>query len=396
VPLLLATWWIFYLLVVDPVHSELRYMSGDATYARLVAAGLLEAPHATAPLGGVHVNPPLRAPTAAELLDSPSLQLLYKHRPVVFFDPAEIYFADTVPHYLAAASLLREDTDELLASGGGGGVGQLSPSALLAAQRTALGAAATLPVSPRRDIIDATVYDTRIVAAKSTRRGLGIGGNDVASDFAAVSKRLFDVPLYGDVRKRTMCSGDGGDGGGGGVSTCVDKQDVYELLYIFFESYNGATHTPLSFLEMGAHDADIEHMTIRIDAATMEVMSIYLGAHQYTEGQWHEPSHLAFLNSTHPVVYASRGSHATYARAGVLQRSRSWFFPHEHTGAGAVWYADLVIPMMRGTKYWPLNYNNTMTRYLGLWGQAIHWYKSSKTQVRAPVRQTWMWEEEPG
>ena len=70
------------------------------------------------------------------------------------------------------------------------------------------------------------------------------------------------------------------------------------------------------------HEGDWEHVAVLLDPQTMEPRFLYLarhGSHEAVAFRWGDPA--VQWEGTHPVVYPSIGSHASYNRCGLQKRS---------------------------------------------------------------------------
>jgi len=85
------------------------------------------------------------------------------------------------------------------------------------------------------------------------------------------------------------------------------------LQYWFFYAFN-------DFHGFGDHDADWEHVTVRLSAAGRPLGAWYARHDENAPGAWFEWDALA-REDAHPVVLSARGSHASYARPGDV----AWF-----------------------------------------------------------------------
>ncbi len=123
------------------------------------------------------------------------------------------------------------------------------------------------------------------------------------------------------------------------VSGKVDGVDKIFIHYIFFYGYNGAYRiAPIGFhiKDVGAHEADIEHVTVQVDETTKTIDRVYFSAHS-DEGGWHSDN--AF-EGTHPVIYVARGSHANYPKKGIYVRI--FGFANDVTQHGMRWTPQIV------------------------------------------------------
>jgi hypothetical protein len=85
------------------------------------------------------------------------------------------------------------------------------------------------------------------------------------------------------------------------------------LQYWFFYPFNDSHY-------LFDHDADWEHVTVRLDHALRPLGGYYARHGDNAPGQWFAWSELA-REGEHPVVLAARGSHASYAS----QRDARWY-----------------------------------------------------------------------
>ncbi|WOH11649.1 hypothetical protein DCAR_0831139 [Daucus carota subsp. sativus] len=98
-----------------------------------------------------------------------------------------------------------------------------------------------------------------------------------------------------------------------------------DLAIWIFYPFNGAARAsvagvPIPLGQIGEHQGDWEHVTLRISNFSGELRSLYLSTH--SNGTWASAPELEFQSSNKPVVYASLHGHALYAKPGlVLQGS---------------------------------------------------------------------------
>ncbi|CAN0081684.1 unnamed protein product, partial [Laminaria digitata] len=60
---------------------------------------------------------------------------------------------------------------------------------------------------------------------------------------------------------------------------------IYEIKYAFLYGYNGTTFA-VPGTSVGVHTGDLEHVTIRVDAARMMILEAFFAAHSTGEGKW--------------------------------------------------------------------------------------------------------------
>lgn len=91
--------------------------------------------------------------------------------------------------------------------------------------------------------------------------------------------------------------------------------------YIFFYAFNDSFPVFFNAFPMGAHDADIEHITLEVDATNLEIERVFYGAHGQGDGKWVRWSKVEkWQNTERPVVYIAKGSHACYPKPGYFVR----------------------------------------------------------------------------
>jgi hypothetical protein len=111
------------------------------------------------------------------------------------------------------------------------------------------------------------------------------------------------------------------------VFTHVRDQFGYiEVIYFIFFAYNGNLDVAGCF-KAGAHQADIEHVTMRIDRTTKKLLGVYYSAHATVDGAWVTGKDIKFDDGkdgkdgvSHPLVYVAKNSHAMYSAPGTWAR----------------------------------------------------------------------------
>lgn len=86
-----------------------------------------------------------------------------------------------------------------------------------------------------------------------------------------------------------------------------------KIQYWYFFPFNGP------MMGVGDHEGDWEHITISMNYVDFKIDSVYYAAHA-NKGQWYKPDRLSFEGS-HPVVYLSINSHASYPEAKRYKRN---------------------------------------------------------------------------
>ncbi len=140
------------------------------------------------------------------------------------------------------------------------------------------------------------------------------------------------APMYAHVRAVT-------DAGGQFDGRQIDIQ------YWFFHPYNG----PIGILPVfGAHEADWEHVTVRVSRwrtlGESAVEAVFFAAHGHTEGSWlvsrsGQPKGGAYTLSggSHVDVWSAWHSHASYERRGLHLRSKTYFVANDVCSGGGEW-----------------------------------------------------------
>lgn len=124
-----------------------------------------------------------------------------------------------------------------------------------------------------------------------------------------------------------------------------DEKYIY-IQYITFYGYNEPYDigpiTGESFELMDYHDSDIEHVTLKLDAASKKLLRIYYGAHGLKEGCWVDAqSNLIQYEGTHPVFLVARGGHGLYTREGVFVRIHG--VANDYTSKDIRWVPQMIL-----------------------------------------------------
>ncbi len=161
-----------------------------------------------------------------------------------------------------------------------------------------------------------------------------------------------------------------------------------DIQYIFFYAYNGDLLT--GTLD-SAHEADMEHITVRLNNNYSSVEKIYYAAHD-GEGKWYLPStpgDLLLTSDGRPVVYSALDSHASYPAAGEIDRG---YLPSDRTSEGGFsWDCQFGLVNL-GEKDYPRP-GQEWLQYSGRWGE-IGEVGFTKGPY-GPAYQSW-WDGDPG
>lgn len=128
------------------------------------------------------------------------------------------------------------------------------------------------------------------------------------------------------------------------VVTSETKTHIY-LQYIFLYGFNAPyPFGPFTgnFTDIqNAHEGDIEHINIEVDAITHVPSRIFYSAHADPEGFWIDANHPDMeYEEGHPVVFVAHGSHATYPKAGTYVRI--YGVANDETNKGLRWTPQII------------------------------------------------------
>jgi len=103
----------------------------------------------------------------------------------------------------------------------------------------------------------------------------------------------------------------------------LESEEYWDVTYNVFFEYNGATGFVCG-LRLGAHEADLEHVTTRINKASQMLEAVYFSAHAKLDGEWRYVAKMEKeegpKGEIHPVVYVALNSHANYPSPGTRIR----------------------------------------------------------------------------
>ncbi|HEV2601949.1 MAG TPA: Vps62-related protein [Candidatus Babeliales bacterium] len=91
-----------------------------------------------------------------------------------------------------------------------------------------------------------------------------------------------------------------------------------------------------------AHEGDLEHVTMKVNAKTGKLEAIEYGAHGIKEGMWlyapgstNNPLKEFMVEDGHPIVFCAYGGHGNYPREGVY--TRIYGLANDVTKKGKMW-----------------------------------------------------------
>lgn len=177
-------------------------------------------------------------------------------------------------------------------------------------------------------------------------------------------------------------------------TTLADNQKhMYDIQYIFFYSYNG--DMAWGAVE-SAHEADFEHITVRVEGDLQTIYQIYYAAHE-GEGRWYSretypgaKDGYSVTADGRPIVYSALDSHASYPWTGEWERGRLET-PNDFTkDDGPEWDCRTNIVNL-GEKPYP-RADMQWIQYSGHWGEIGE--MSWTTGPYGPAYQNW-WNSDP-
>lgn len=164
-----------------------------------------------------------------------------------------------------------------------------------------------------------------------------------------------------------------------------------DIQSIFFYAYNGDL---LAGTMDSAHEADMEHITVRVKEDFVTIEKVYYAAHD-GEGKWYFPSSdnntgYSVTSAGRPVVYSALDSHASYPTAGVIDRGI--YLPSDKTGNGGLVWDCRTNVVNLGEKAYPRP-GQEWLHYSGHWGEIgeVGYTKGPY----GPAYQEW-WDGDPG
>lgn len=132
----------------------------------------------------------------------------------------------------------------------------------------------------------------------------------------------------------------------------IDGDGYTDIMYVFFYGFNGAqagycrcvqhevfktNHEDhwFTWADFAQHEADWEHVIVRVDHATQKPSWVYYARHGTADGEWVNPyAENSFRNGTHVLVYSALHSHGSYKdergrnnKSGKYQPAASYAFP---------------------------------------------------------------------
>lgn len=158
---------------------------------------------------------------------------------------------------------------------------------------------------------------------------------------------------------------------------------VHALVYIFLyrvnPGYSTCGHTMGSY-----HTGDVEHVTV-LYHETDGPQRVYFAAHGATQGKWVEWEDVEKTKDGHPVVYVSKGSHASYPRKGRYVRAMG--FANDHCRGDGKRLHPNMVELVKAEGPWTRFYiGDTPGPARQPW-----WSRESETSVKGWQRWLGLW-----
>eukprot|EP00890_Picochlorum_soloecismus_P001540 jgi/Picsp_1/2387/NSC_05849-R1_pre-mrna processing protein prp39 gb len=119
------------------------------------------------------------------------------------------------------------------------------------------------------------------------------------------------------------------------------KYEALEITYITLFAYNGP-YSILGLLDVGAHDGDIEHITVRVDMETEGLIGVWYNAHRNRDGTWVAGPDVERDDECGRLVsYVAKHGHGHYPKAG--RYFRHFFLGNDICSRGASWKPKQVV-----------------------------------------------------
>ena len=119
-------------------------------------------------------------------------------------------------------------------------------------------------------------------------------------------REIDEIPVYAHVKGVRV------DGG--------DAYEALEITYITLFAHNGP-YTVFPFVHVGAHDGDIEHITVRVDPTGSRLIGVWYNAHRNHDGCWMAAAEVETdTEGGRLVSYIAKHGHGHYPRQGTAYR----------------------------------------------------------------------------
>lgn len=137
--------------------------------------------------------------------------------------------------------------------------------------------------------------------------------------------KIDDIPVYAHVK--------------GVLGSSAESYEALEITYITLFAHNGP-YAVCPFLDVGAHDGDIEHITVRVDPTGSKLMGVWYNSHRNHDGSW-VPGSEVEIESGRLVSYVAKHGHGHYPKATTTYRH--FFLANDVTKKDIRWSPKNVI-----------------------------------------------------
>ncbi|CAL5225933.1 g8728 [Coccomyxa viridis] len=149
-------------------------------------------------------------------------------------------------------------------------------------------------------------------------------------DRAGQPEQLNQIPIYAHVKELT--------------DPQTGRRTALEVNYCKFLAYNGS-YKLFGWIyigEVGAHDGDWEHVTVRLSADASRVLGVYYSAHRHMDGVWRSADDVPRGKDGRILAHIALNGHGSYPTAGFIPRNLLAFNDYT-SNQGAVWDPDSLV-----------------------------------------------------
>ncbi|KAG2432933.1 hypothetical protein HXX76_008662 [Chlamydomonas incerta] len=145
-------------------------------------------------------------------------------------------------------------------------------------------------------------------------------------------RRLSEVPIY--VHAKLL------------LDQVHGRPEAYEINYITLYAFNGHYAVPfgLPLFMVGHHVGDWEHLTVRLDARSLELQGVWYNAHRNIEGEWCPAADVPRTRCGRIIGHVAINGHGIYPHCGIIPRL--FFAANDRTSrTGPVWSPTRIVRM---------------------------------------------------
>lgn len=143
---------------------------------------------------------------------------------------------------------------------------------------------------------------------------------------------LDEVPVYAVAK--AICVEDSSEE----LSSC----EALEITYITLFPFNGHYTLVPHLLKVGSHYGDIEHITVRINPVTEELLGVWYNAHRNHDGQWVQADKVERSSESGRILsYIAKHGHGHYPTEGMVHRH--FYLANDKCEKGPLWRPRKVV-----------------------------------------------------